>query len=214
MLSLLAEGIEEYVHAHTSAESELFVRLKEETYADLEDPQMQVGRVEGAFLRMMVQLSGAEQVIEIGTFSGYSGLSMASGLPEGGRLVTCDIDPEATAVARRYFDESPWGDKIEIRVGPAIETLKALRDQGARFDLAFIDADKVGYVDYYENILPMMPAGGVILADNTLWSGHVLEPEEDSARALAHFNQHVLADDRVDNVLLSVRDGIMLIRKK
>jgi len=159
-------------------------------------------------------VSGARQVLEIGTFSGYSGLSMASALPAGGKLVTCDIDPKATAVARRYFDDSPWGDKIEIRLGPAIDTLRELRESGAQFDLVFIDADKGGYVDYYEAALPLLPAGGLVLADNTLWSGAVLDPREDSDHAIVRYNTHVARDERVEQVLLSVRDGVLMARKK
>jgi caffeoyl-CoA O-methyltransferase len=139
---------------------------------------------------------------------------MASGLPEGGKLITCDVDPVATAVARRYFDDSPWGDRIEIRLGPATQTIASLAMAGARFDLVFIDADKQGYVDYWDAVMPLLPAGGLILADNTLWSGKVLAPSEDSDRAIVRFNDHVKADPRVEHVLLSVRDGVMLARKK
>jgi caffeoyl-CoA O-methyltransferase len=214
MIPLVGEDLDAYIHEHTSPQSELFDRLREETHRDLDMPQMQVGRVEGQFLRMMVQLSGAQNVLEIGTYSGYSGLAMASALPEGGRLITCDIDPVATGVARRYFDRSPWGDRIEIRLAPATETLAQLRESGARFDLVFIDADKVGYIDYWEGVMPMLPSGGVILADNTLWSGKVLDPKEDSDHAIVRFNEHARADDRVEQVLLSVRDGVMMARKK
>lgn len=214
MLPLVGEDLDAYIHEHTTAQPDLFSRLREETYRDLAMPQMQVGRVEGQFLRMMVQLSGARNVLEIGTFSGYSTLAMASALPAGGRLITCDVDPVATEVARRYFDESPWGDRIELRLGPAVETLAQLRDVGASFDLVFIDADKVGYVDYWEGVMPMLSAGGLILADNTLWSGRVLDPKEDSDHAIVRFNAHARADDRVEQVLLSVRDGVMMARKK
>jgi caffeoyl-CoA O-methyltransferase len=148
MASLLSEGLERYVHDHTTPEGELFERLRDETRAKLEVPQMQVGRVEGQFLRTLVQISGARRVLEIGTYSGYSALALASGLPEDGELVTCDVDPVATEVARRYFAESPWGDKIRLRLGPALETLGALASAGARFDLEFLDADKEAYVDY------------------------------------------------------------------
>lgn len=214
MKKLIGEALDAYVHEHTTAQPPLFDRLRDETHRDLDMPQMQVGRVEGQFLRMMVQLSGTRNILEIGTFSGYSGLAMASALPDDGRLVTCDIDPKATAVARRYFDESPWGAKIELRLGPAIETIRELREADAHFDLVFIDADKSGYVDYYEGALPMLPSGGLILADNTLWSGAVLDPREDSDHAIVRYNTHVAHDDRVEHVLLSVRDGVMMARKK
>lgn len=213
MLTLIPEAIERYVHDHTSPRGELFDRLRETTYGTLDDPQMQVGRVEGTLLKLLVQLTGARRVLEIGTFSGYSGLAMASGLPADGRLITCDVDPKATAVARQFFDASPWGEKIEIKLGPASETIEALARDGATFDLVFIDADKGGYIDYYEACLPLLPPGGVILADNTLWSGRVLAPESASDRAIVAFNRHVAADPRVEQVLLSVRDGLMMIRK-
>lgn len=212
MEPLISPQLAEYIHDHTTPEAALFERLREETYGQLEDPQMQVGRVEGAFLKLMVQVTGARRVLELGTFSGYSALSMASGLPEGGTLITCDMDPVVTAVARRYFDESPWGDKIEIRLGPALETLATLVDQ--QFDLVFLDADKENYVHYWEAVIPMLQPGGVVLADNTLWSGAVLDPQFDSDHGIVNFNKLVVTDPRVDNVLLSVRDGVMFARKR
>lgn len=214
MLTIIPEALARYVEAHSAPESELFQALREETHANLSSPQMQVGRVEGALLRMLVQLTGARRVLEVGTYSGYSALSMASGLPDDGKLVTCDIDPVATAVARRYFERSPHGHKIELRLGPAIDTIRELAAEGARFDLLFLDADKQGYLDYYEAALPLLPAGGLVVADNTLWSGRVLDPQDDSDHAIVRFNARVAADERVDNVLLSVRDGVMLARKR
>jgi caffeoyl-CoA O-methyltransferase len=212
MISLIAEDLETYVHLHTTPEPELFEELRRETEAKLPDPQMQVGPVEGAFLKLMVQVSGARRILELGTYSGYSSLAMASGLPEGGRIVTCDLDPEATALARRYFDRSPWGEMIEIRVAPAATTLAELASEGAKFDLVFIDADKESYCEYWEAVLPMVPAGGVILADNTLWSGAVLEPKDPSDHGIVAFNHKVRGDPRVEQVMLSVRDGVMFCR--
>lgn len=214
MVPLIAEDLARYVERHSEPEPELLQQLREETRASLPDPQMQVGPVEGALLHLLVGLSGARRVIEIGTYSGYSALSMAAALPADGRLVTCDVDPKATAVARRYFDRSPWGDRIEIRLGPAIETLTALTAAGERFDLAFIDADKESYVDYWEAVLPLLPSGGLVVADNALWSGKVLHPESASDEAIVRFNARVAEDPRVQQVLLSVRDGVMLARKR
>jgi caffeoyl-CoA O-methyltransferase len=214
MLTIIPEVLAHYVEAHSAPEPELLQALRDETQASLAMPQMQVGRVEGALLRMLVQLTRAKRVLEVGTYSGYSALAMASGLPDDGKLVTCDIDPVATAVARRYFERSPHGHKIELRLGPAIETIRELAGQGASFDLLFLDADKQGYLDYYEAALPMLPAGGLVVADNTLWSGRVLEPKEDSDHAIVRFNARVAADERVETVLLSVRDGVMLARKR
>jgi caffeoyl-CoA O-methyltransferase len=211
---LSSDALSDYVHAHTSEPHPAFAALVEETRSTLELPQMQVGRVEGAFLRMLVQISGARRILEIGTYSGYSSMALASGLPEGGELITCDIDPVATEVARRHMDASPWGEKIEIRLAPAIETIESLAAGGARFDLVFIDADKPAYISYWNAVLPLVPSGGLILADNTLWSGSVLAPNDEEGAALDAFNRHVKADDRVEHVLLSVRDGVMLCRKR
>ena len=212
MESLISAQLSQYIHDHTTPEDALYERLRQETFDQLEDPQMQVGRVEGAFLRMMVQVTGARRILELGTFSGYSALSMASGLPSDGRLITCDMDPVVTAVAQRYFDESPWGAQIEIRLGPALETLATL--QGEEFDLVFLDADKENYVHYWQAVIPMLRTGGVVLADNTLWSGAVLDPQQDSDHGIVNFNTMVTEDPRVDNVLLSVRDGVMFARKR
>ncbi|MCA9685801.1 MAG: class I SAM-dependent methyltransferase [Myxococcales bacterium] len=212
-MPLLAEALTDYCTAHTTPAHDIFERLREHTYANVGMPQMQVGRIEGRFLELMVKVTGARRVLEVGTFTGYSAMAMAKGLPEGGRLITCDVDPEATEIARRFWDESPWGDKIELRLGDAVETLGALAAAGERFDMVFIDADKQNYVRYWELALPMLPVGGLVLADNTLWSGRVIAPEHDSDHAIVRFNAHVSADPRVEQVLLSVRDGIMMARK-
>lgn len=212
-MTMLSDALTAYIHAHTSPEDEVFERLRAETHATLEFPQMQVGRVEGRFLELMVKISGAKRVLEIGTFSGYSAMAMAAGLPDDGALITCDVDPVATALARRYWDQSPWGHKIELRLGDASETLAKLAAAGERFDLAFIDADKQGYIRYFDLALEMLPIGGVLLADNTLWSGRVVDPQSENDHAIVRFNAHVSASPRVEQVLLSVRDGIMFCRK-
>jgi caffeoyl-CoA O-methyltransferase len=137
---------------------------------------------------------------------------MAEGLPDDGKLITCDKDPEATRIARQFFDRSPHGKKITIRLGDALETVRSLPAEPS-FDLAFLDADKEGYVAYFEELVPRLRRGGLLVADNTLWSGEVVDPQTDHARAIHHFNERVTADPRVENVLLSVRDGVMLARK-
>ncbi len=213
-MTMLSDALTAYVHDHTTPEHEIFAQLREVTYARLESPQMQVGRVEGQFLKQMVQISGARRVLEVGTFSGYSALAMAAGLPADGRLISCDLDPVATAIAREFWDRSPWGHKIELRLGDARETLAALAAAGERFDLVFIDADKPGYVAYFDLALELLPVGGIILADNTLWSGKVVDPQTDNDHAIVRFNAHVRACPRVEHVLLSVRDGIMFCRKR
>jgi caffeoyl-CoA O-methyltransferase len=155
---------------------------------------------------------GARRVLEIGTFTGYSALCMAEGLPDDGELITLDRDPEATRVARDFFDRSPHGRKIRLALGDALESLRAL-PASSPFDLAFIDADKERYLDYYEEILPRLRPGGLLVADNTLWSGRVLDPQAATDRAIAAFNARLTSDPRVENVLLPVRDGLMLARK-
>ncbi|MBI3891135.1 MAG: class I SAM-dependent methyltransferase [Candidatus Wallbacteria bacterium] len=210
-MELVPQAIDDYAVRHTTLPDPLFGELARETREKMEYWFMQVGPVEGTFLKLLVQLTGAQRVLEIGMFTGYSGLMMASGLPESGRLITCDIDPEVERFARRYFDRSPHGKKIDIRVGPALQTLAQL--QGP-FDLAFIDADKANYVGYYERCLELLRPGGLLVADNCLWGGRVLDPKDDSDHAIVGFNARVAADPRVEHVLLTVRDGVMLARKK
>ena len=212
MAFIVDPKIEEYAEQHTTPDGELFERLAEETRAKTTAPQMMVGRIEGRFLATLVALSGARRILEFGTFTGYSSISMASALPPDGKVLTLDVDPEATAIARRYMDESEHGDKIEIRLGPALETLK---DVAGPFDLVFIDADKENYVNYYEAALPLLADDGLLIADNVLWSGRVVEDDGDeSTRAIKVFNEHVQADDRVVSVMLTVRDGMTLVRKR
>jgi caffeoyl-CoA O-methyltransferase len=149
--------------------------------------------------------------LEIGTFTGYSALMMAEGLPGDGRLVTCEINPKAAEIARRYFAKSPHGHKIEIRLGAALETIATLAEP---LDIVFIDADKTNYLNYYEACVPLLRPGGLIVADNVLWSGKVIDPNDDDTRAIVAFNERVQADPRVENVCLTVRDGMMLARLK
>ena len=213
-MNLVSEEIENYAQRATTPPPPLLDELREVTYARTRMPQMQVGPLEGMLLQLLVRLSGARRGIEVGMFTGYSALMMAAALPEDGRLVTCDIDPEAEAIARSFFARSPHGRKIDVRMGPAAETLKGL---AAPFDFAFVDADKGNYVRYYEAILPLLRPGGWIAADNTLWSGAVVRPavEQDAdTRALVEFSRHVHADPRVDQTLMTVRDGVTLIWKR
>jgi len=210
-ITLVPEAIESYAAEHSEPVSELFEQLRKETYASMGDPQMQVGRLEGHFLRLLVRLSGARRALEIGMFTGYSALMIAEGLPEDGTLVTCDVDPKAEAIARRAFDRSPVGRKITIRMGPALETVKTLKGP---LDFVFLDADKENYLAYSEAVLPLLRTGGLLVADNTLWSGRVLAPKSASDRAIVAFNDAVAKDTRVDKVLLTVRDGMTLVVKR
>ena len=209
-MDFIDEKIEQYAFDHTSDEGELLRRLEEETYQKLETPQMTTGRLEARLLKLLARLVGARRILEIGTFGGYSALSMAEALPEDGTLVTCEMDPVAIAFARKYFAESPHGKKITLLEGPALESIKTLTGP---FDMAFIDADKVNYSNYYEAIFPLIRQGGLIAVDNVLWSGRVLDPKDDSDRAIHQFNERVIKDQRVESVLLTVRDGLNCIIK-
>lgn len=208
---LVDAAIEQFAQDHTQPETDLYRRLREETYEVMERPQMQVGVIEGRFLKMLVRLMGAREVLEIGMFTGYSTLMMAEGLPDDGRLITCEIDPKAERIARRYFAESPNGHKIDVRMGPALETIKTL---SGPLDMVFIDGDKPNYSNYYETCVPLVKPGGLIVADNVLWSGKVIHPQDESDHAIVAFNRLVQSDDRVENVCLTIRDGIMLARKR
>ncbi len=202
------DEVEEYAARYTSAQAELFDRLGAETRETQQSPQMMVGHIEGAFLAFLVAMTNAKRVVEVGTFTGWSSIAMAGALPPGGSIVSCDINEETTAVARRYAEEAGVADRIEYRLGSAVETLATLEGP---FDLAFIDADKGGYVDYYEAILPKLAPGGTIAADNTLFG---LDGEGENSTAITRFNDHVLRDDRVDTVLLPFREGLTLIRRR
>ncbi|MDQ3266830.1 MAG: class I SAM-dependent methyltransferase [Myxococcota bacterium] len=210
-MPMIDPAIENYAAQHSEKPGALLERLREETFASMESPRMQVGQLEGDFLRLLVRLSRAQRILEIGMFTGYSALMMAEGLPEDGELYTCEVNPKAEEMARRYFAQSPHGKKIQIRMGPALETIRTL--QGP-LDLVFIDADKENYGAYYDAVLPLVRQGGLIVADNTLWSGRVLAPQEESDRAIVAFNTMVANDPRVEKVLVTVRDGMMLAWKR
>ena len=207
----LSEKIEEYSERHTRELSDLHQRLWQETHEKTSSPGMMVGPIEGALLRLLVRLTAAKRVLEIGMFTGYSALAMAAALPEDGQLITCDVNPGTSEIARRYFASSPHGYKIEIKLGPATETLKNL--QGP-FDLCFIDADKQGYGAYYDACIDLVRRGGLIVLDNMLQSGRVLNPADPASRIIAALNDRIQRDERVENVLLPIRDGIMLAYRR
>ena len=209
---IVNEDVERYAADHSTPDSDFFRRLEEETQAISELPQMMVGPLEGQFLGWLVRLSRAQNVLEIGTFTGYSSISMALALPYGGRITSLDVNEETTAVARRYAEEAGVADRIDYRVGPALDALDELEGP---WDLVFIDADKPNYVNYYEAVLPKLVADGFIVADNVLWSGRVVEEDaEESTQAIKAFNDHVAADERVEQLMLTVRDGMTLIRRR
>ncbi len=207
MIALVDEKIEAYATNHTREEPELLARLARETEESMELPQMLTGRLEGGFLRLMVRALQAQRVLEVGMFTGYSALMMAEALPDDGRLITCEVNPKAEEVARRYFAQSPHGHKIDIRMGPAVETIKTL---AGPFDFVFIDADKENYSAYYELCMERTRPGGAIAIDNVLWSGAVLDPQDAETLAIVALNDRVHGDDRVDHALLTLRDGVML----
>jgi caffeoyl-CoA O-methyltransferase len=172
---------------------------------------MLTGPIEGRLLEFLVHASGARRVLELGTYSGYSSISMAAALPPGGRIDTCEVDERHADVARRYIEEAGYADRITVHLGPALETIERLEGE---FDLVFIDADKPGYLAYYEALLPRLSPNGLMAVDNTLWSGRVLEPDDsESTRAIVAFNEHVRNDRRAISVMLTVRDGLTLVRR-
>jgi caffeoyl-CoA O-methyltransferase len=209
---IVEEAIDRYAEEHTTPPPDLLSRLADETRATLECPQMLTGPVEGRFLQTVVWGTGARRVLEIGTYSGYSAISMAAALPPGGTIDTCEVEPTHAEVARRYIEEAGYSDRITVHVGPAIETLAGL---DGPYDFVFVDADKVGYAAYYEAVLPKLTPRGVIAFDNMLQNGRVVaDPDaNESTRAIHELNEQLAADDRVVAVLLTVRDGVTLVRR-
>jgi len=206
--------LDEYARAHSTPPDELLDRLYAETHERLSTPQMLTGPLEGRFLEMLVWAMGARRVLEIGTYSGYSALSMAAALPDDGELITCDVWEEANEVAKRYAAESPHGRKIDFRLGPALETIEAL---DGPFDLVFIDADKENYVNYFHATLPLLAERGLIVFDNTLWSGRVVPGHDDGSpqtKAFRELNDALASDPRGVVVMLPIRDGVTLFRKR
>ncbi|OGW82651.1 MAG: methyltransferase [Omnitrophica bacterium GWA2_52_8] len=205
------ELIEKYAACHSTSEDPLLKELEQVTHEQTEWPQMLIGHVEGQFLRMLIEILQAKRVLDVGTFTGYSALAMAAGLPEDGELITCDRNEKTTRIAREFWDRSPHGKKIYLTLGDAIKTIPA---QKGPFDFVFIDADKENYIRYWELCLPKVRKGGVIAVDNVLWGGRVLDPKDETDKTVAAFNKRILNDPRVEIVMLPVRDGITLARKK
>ena len=212
MSFIVPEEIEAYAEAHTTPPTPLLAELAEETKATLDSPQMLTGPIEGRFLELLVHALAPKRVLELGTYSGYSSISMAAGLPEGGRIDSCEFDETHAEVARRYVGQSPYADRITVHVGPALETIKQLEGD---FDFVFVDADKENYLNYYEALLPRLAEGGLMALDNTLWSGRVLDDSDDSesTHAIKAINDRIASDERVTSVMLTVRDGVTLVRR-
>ena len=208
---VVAEHIEEYAEKFTSEETDLMKRLRHETQQSREDAQMLVGPLEGAFLRILIEMTQAKQILEIGTYTGYSALWMAAGLPDDGLLTTLDLDEDTNATANRYWKESPNGSKIKSILGDARQTLPKL---SGPFDLIFLDADKENYIEYWAHCKRLVRPGGLIVVDNVLWSGKALAPDSELAHAIADFNDHIREDNDTLRVMLTVRDGMLLAVRK
>jgi len=204
------EGVEEYCERHTAPLTELHERLLLETEQKTTTSNYLVGPLEGSFLKLLVRLCQAKRILEIGMFTGYSALAFAEALPADGQIITCEIDPHAIGIAERFFSQSPHAKKIEIKKGPAAESLKTI---AGPFDLCFIDANKPGYDYYYDRCVDLVRQGGLVILDNMLRYGRVLNPTEEDARIVNALNDRIHNDLRVENVLLPFRDGIMLAYK-
>jgi predicted O-methyltransferase YrrM len=213
MAFIVNDDVERYAEEHTTPPEPLLAALADETRASLRAPLMLTGTIEGRFLELLVYSVGARRVLELGTYSGYSAISMAAGLPDDGRIDTCEVDETHAAVARRYIEQAGLSDRITVHLGPALDTLACL---DGPFDFVFVDADKENYRNYYEAVLPKLAPRGLIAVDNTLWSGRVADEanDDETTRVIRDFNDHVRVDDRVVSVLLTVRDGVTLIRRK
>jgi caffeoyl-CoA O-methyltransferase len=211
-MDVVAREAEEYATDHTSPMSPLLEEIEQFTLTGTPYPSMLTGRVQGRFLQLVVQLSAARNIVDIGTFTGYSALAMAEALPPDGKILTIDHNAYHAAIARQFFSRSPSGGKITLRIGEALEILTTLPD--GQTDLVFIDADKRNYIAYYEESMRVVRNGGLILADNALWYGRIFDPQDDDSRAMAAFNERVNTDGRAEKLFLTIRDGIYLIRKR
>ena len=221
--------LSEYIEQHSSPESTVLQQITRSTHLEVINPRMLSGHVQGRVLSMLSQMIRPRRILELGTFTGYSALCLAEGLTEDGRLITLEHNDEMESSIRRNFALSPLGEKIELVIGDAKEVLEnfelriknfelgAVSDRGEQFDLVFIDADKKEYCDYLDLVLPLVREGGWILADNTLWDGHIVDPAYDKDKqtvALRAFNDKVAQDERLEKVILPLRDGLTIIRKK
>lgn len=214
MADIIDPAVGDYLLTHCTPPDQVLRDLAAETWAKLPgDAGMQISHDEGALLTMLVRMTGAEFAVEVGTFTGYSSICIARGLRPGGRLLACDVSEEWTGVARDYWGRAGLTDRIDLRIAPAIETLRALAADPV-IDFAFVDADKTGYPAYYAELIPRLRPGGLLVLDNVLRGGRVLEPRDAADRAVAGLNDDIVADDRVDSVMLPVRDGVTLVRRR
>jgi len=213
-MDFLKPEIQKYADEHTSPENSVLRELNEETTSSIPSPSMLSGHMQGRILAMISRMIKPKYILEIGTYTGYSAICLSEGLQENGKLFTIDINDKLEEINKRYFKKAGVTNKIEKLLGNALEIIPKLE---CNFDLVFIDADKTNYSNYYDIVINKMPSGGIILADNVLWSGKILANENDmdaDTKALSEFNKKIMSDDRVENILLPVRDGLMVIRKK
>lgn len=212
-MKFLVEEIEEYSAAHTEAENALLKSLNRETHANVLSPRMLSGHLQGRFLSMISRMIRPDRILEIGTYTGYSGICLCEGLNPGGKLVTIDVNEELETFTRSYFDQTPFKEQIDYRIGNALDIIPGLTDT---FDIVFIDADKINYSSYFNLCLDKVRTGGFLIADNVLWSGKVvqqLKKIDKDTQALLDFNRMVHEDPRVSNILLPIRDGLMILQK-
>jgi predicted O-methyltransferase YrrM len=212
-MNFISPELEQYAGSHTSPESELLARINRETHLEVLQPRMLSGHLQGRVLSLLSSLLQPKRILEIGTYTGYSALCLAEGLPNDGKLITIDVNEELQARVQGYFNDSSYKHQIEYHIGDAMELIPTLPDM---WDLVFIDADKKNYLNYYDLVIERMNPGGIILADNILWSGKVIDPAatDRETEMLRRYNDVIHADDRVENILLPIRDGIMVARKK
>jgi caffeoyl-CoA O-methyltransferase len=211
----LTTELHSYIVEHGARQDDVLRRLAAETAELGSIAVMQIAPEQGAFMTLMARAIRARRALELGTFTGYSAICVARGLPDDGELIACDVNEEWTAIARRYFEEAGVADKIDLRIGPALATLREMSGDEP-FDFAFIDADKVGYLDYYEEVLRLLRPGGLTMIDNVLRGGQVLEPDDgdESGTVVRELNRRIASDDRVDAAMLGVADGITLALKR
>lgn len=209
-MELVNTSIEQYAREHTRHESALVQELVTASDQELEYIDMLSGRIVGRFLSIMVKLTGAKRILEIGTFTGYSALCMAEALPDDGELITCEYNERYEDIARSFFQRNEVSHKVRLEMGSALDTIGRFDEP---FDLVYLDADKANYPNYYRAVIPMLRQGGLFIADNVLWSGAVLNPDDEKALAIDQMNKLIREDERVENVLLTVRDGLQIVRK-
>lgn len=212
-----SKDLNQYIADHSEKEDPILTELSRETHLKVMHPRMLSGQLQGQILESYSRMIQPEKILELGTFTGYSAICMSKGLIENGQLITIDIDDETAVLARKYFTKANLNEKIEIRIGDALAQIELLKQAQETFDLVFIDADKSQYVEYYQNIFPLVRTGGFIIVDNVLWNGKVVEEidkKDLSTKGILEFNRLVQDDERVSNYILPIRDGMMVIRKQ